>query len=69
MNNYIKVEGHSNLYRDRTTGAIVNMDDSGYNNYLKSLKIRDKKKEELDEMRKDIGDIKDALKEILNRLA
>jgi len=45
------------------------MDDSGYNNYLKSLKIRDKKKEELDEMRKDIGDIKDALKEILNRLA
>ena len=26
----IKVEGHSHLYRDEKTGAIINCDDSGY---------------------------------------
>ena len=30
----IPVEGHKNLFRDEKTGAIVNMDTSGYSNYL-----------------------------------
>ena len=30
----IKVEGHSNLFRDSKTGAIINTDDTGYNQYL-----------------------------------
>jgi|TARA_B100000085_G_scaffold238206_1_gene227604 hypothetical protein len=64
----IRVEGHSNLYRDEKTGAIVNMDTVGYQNYLKSSKIAEEKKKELDNMKKDIEDIKGALKEILNRL-
>jgi len=64
----IKVEGHANLYRDEKTGAIVNMDTVGYKNYLKSSKIANEKKKELDNMKKDIEDIKGALKEILNRL-
>ena len=64
----IKVEGHTNLYRDENTGAIVNMDTVGYQNYLRSSKIAKEKKKELDDMKKDIEDIKDALKEILNRL-
>jgi len=64
----IRVEGHSNLYRDEKTGAIVNMDTVGYQSYLKSSKIAKEKKKELDTMKKDIEDIKDALKEILNRL-
>ena len=34
----IKVEGYPNLYRDEKTGAIVNCDDKGYDQYLKSLK-------------------------------
>ena len=64
----IRVEGHSNLYRDEKTGAIVNMDTVGYQNYLKSSKIAEEKKKELDNMKKDIDDIKGALKEILSRL-
>ena len=35
----IKVEGHPHLYRDEKTGAIINCDDIGYEQYVKSLKI------------------------------
>ena len=64
----IRVEGHSHLYRDKKTGAIINTDTVGYQNYLKSSKTSKEKNRELDDMKKDIDDIKDALKEILNRL-
>tara|TARA_S200002703_G_scaffold79197_2_gene68179 strand:+ start:174 stop:374 length:201 start_codon:yes stop_codon:yes gene_type:complete len=64
----IRVEGHSNLYRDEKTGAIINMDNVGYQNYLNSSKNARKEKEELNNMKKDIEDIKDVLKEILGRL-
>jgi len=64
----IRVEGHSNLYRDEKTGAIVNMDTVGYRSYLESSKIVKEEKNELNNMKKDIEDIKGALKEILNRL-
>ena len=64
----IRVEGHTNLYRDERTGAIVNMDTVGYQNYLRSVKDAKEKKKELDNMKKDIDDIKGALKEILSRL-
>ena len=64
----IRVEGHSHLYRDKKTGAILNTDNVGYQNYLKSSKIAEDKKMELDNMKKDIEDIKGALNEILNRL-
>ena len=64
----IRVEGHTNLYRDERTGAIVNVDNVGYQNYLNSSKIAKQEKEDIDNMKKDIDDIKDALREILNRL-
>ena len=40
----IKVEGHSHLYRDETTGAIINCDDNGYDQYIKSLNYKKKYK-------------------------
>ncbi len=64
----IRVEGHSNLYRDEKTGAIINMDTVGYHNYLNSSKRIKNEKKDIDNMKKDIEDIKGALKEILNRL-
>jgi hypothetical protein len=62
----IRVEGHQNLYRDERSGAIINCDSSAYNQYLNSLSIRDSQKRELNEMRKDINEIKSLLKELLN---
>jgi hypothetical protein len=63
----IKVEGHSNLYRDENTGAIVNCDTAGYNQYINTITQKDLRKKELDEMKKDINDIKFLLQEILNK--
>lgn len=64
----IKVEGHTHLYRDEKTGAIVNCDDNGYDNYIKSLNHREKKDRELSDLRKDIDEIKDSLAILINGL-
>ena len=58
----IKVKGHSHLYRDETTGAIINCDDSGYDQYIKSLNYRKNQKEELNNMKKELDEIKSLLK-------
>ena len=58
----MKVEGHSLLYRDETTGAIINCDDSGYDQYIKSLNYRKNQKEELNNMKKELDEIKSLLK-------
>ncbi len=64
----IKVEGHTHLYRDEKTGAIVNCDNNGYDQYVKSLHIREKKDRELSDLRKDIDEIKDSLAKLINGL-
>lgn len=62
----IKVEGHQNLYRDEESGAIINCDSMGYNQYVNSLIQRDIQKKELDAMKKDIDEIKTLLKELIH---
>ena len=64
----IRVEGHTHLYRDEKTGAIVNCDDSAYDNYVNSLRNREKKDRELSDMKKDIDEIKSSLAILINGL-
>lgn len=64
----IKVEGHSNLFRDSKTGAIINKDNHGYDQYLKLIKSDNKKERELSKMKNDIEEIKEALAQIINNL-
>jgi hypothetical protein len=64
--NLIPVEGHNNLFRDRNTGAILNKDKSAYLNYIRLKEIKEKEKNEIDEIKKDIDEIKSLLKEIIN---
>ena len=63
----IKVKGHSNLYRDENTGSIINCDTTNYNQYVNSLAQKDLRKKELDEMKKDIEEIKNLLKDFLSK--
>lgn len=63
----IKVEGHPNLYRDEISGAIINCDSTAYNQYVNSISKQELRKKELNEMRKDIDEIKSLLKELLNK--
>ena len=58
----IKVEGHPHLYRDPKTGAIINNDDQGYNQYVKSLESRKKQKDEIKRLRDELDEIKSLLK-------
>jgi|TARA_B100000900_G_C20467392_1_gene669861 SPX domain protein involved in polyphosphate accumulation len=62
----IPVEGERNLFRDRNTGAIINTDTSGYDQYMKMKQRRQTEREELDTLKKDIEEIKNLLKEITN---
>ena len=64
----IKVEGHSNLERDERTGAIINIDSSGYSAYMKAKSKKALEKEELDTMKQEISDIKEMLAKITSKL-
>jgi hypothetical protein len=65
--NYIPVEDHPNLFRDRVTGAIINIDKS------KAVKARAKReqilkeKTELETLKTEVAEIKDLLKQLLER--
>ena len=60
----IKVEGHTHLYRDEKSGAIINCDSMGYNQYVNSLRQKELQKNELDKMKDDISEIKSLLKKL-----
>ena len=63
----IPVKGHPNLYRDEESGAIVNCDNTSYNQYVNSLNNRKSQRRELDEMKKDIEEIKSLIKQIADQ--
>lgn len=67
MKKLTKVKDHPHLYRDEETGAIVNYDTVGYGQRLKKIETQKTQKEELDNMKKDIEEIKSLLKDFLSK--
>ena len=67
MKKLIKVKDHPHLYRDEDTGAIINYDTVGYNRRIQKIESQKSQKEELDNMKKDIEEIKSLLKDFLNK--
>ena len=63
----IPVEGHKHLYRDEKSGAIINTDSLGYSKYKKNRNQRKSQKDEIDSMKKDIEEIKDLLRMIVEK--
>ena len=63
----IPVEGHKHLYRDEKSGAIINTDSHGFSQYKKSKRMKLTQREELDNMKKDIEEIKFLLKQIASK--
>ena len=70
---YLKVEGHSGLYRDPKTNSIVNKNSTGYDEYMTQKKLRgsendkiDNMKDDLDNLKNEINEIKSLLKELVN---
>ena len=71
---YLKVEGHANLYRDPNTNSIINANMSEYQEYIsrKNIKNNEQQKvqtieEEVYNIKNDISEIKSLLKELLKQ--
>ncbi len=71
---YLKVEGHANLYRDPNTNSIINVNMSEYQEYIsrKNIKNNEHQKvqtieEEVYNIKNDISEIKSLLKELLKQ--
>ena len=64
----IPVEGHKNLFRDEKTGAIINMDTSGYNNYMSDKRRNSDKQAEMDAMKKELETLKSMLNELASKI-
>ena len=64
----IKVEGHKNLFRDENTNAIINTDESAYNDYMNSRRINSDKQAEIDAMKNEIETLKSMLNELATKI-
>ena len=65
---HLNVEGHADLVRDNSTGAILNNDSSQYNQYLTLRAKRQQGTNRIDNMENDLKDLKDDINEIKNLL-
>ena len=75
MSDFVPVEGKSGLYRDSDSTAIVNKDKKAYLDYMQRKKIAENKsdefnkmKEDLDNVKGELGDIKDLLSNLVQKL-
>tara|TARA_B100000902_G_scaffold143712_1_gene141166 strand:+ start:7318 stop:7515 length:198 start_codon:yes stop_codon:yes gene_type:complete len=64
----IRVEGHSNLFRDEKSGAIINTDSSSFAAYQQAKTKKAIERQELDTMKEEISEIKQMLAKIAAKL-
>ena len=64
----IPVEGNKNLFRDEKTGAIINMDTSGYSNYMSDKRRNSDRQAELDDVKKELETLKSMLNELASKI-
>jgi hypothetical protein len=61
----IPVEGHKGLYRDENTNAIVNCNDYEYQEYLKTKNSMLNEKNEIQNLKVELTEIKSLLAKLL----
>ena len=65
---YLKVEGHSHLVRDKNTNSIVNTNMSEYQEYVSRRNIKNEENQKVQNLEKDLANMKEDLDEIKNLL-
>lgn len=60
----IPVEGHANLARDSKTGAIINIDNTEMSLARERKKLRQKKKDEFEDLKDQVQQINNDLSDI-----
>jgi len=68
MNNHINVEGDPNFVKDIETGAILNTNRSEIQQARVRKKARVQQQNELDNLKKDVSDMKIMLSKILEKI-
>ena len=68
MNEYIKVEGYSNLVRDTKTNAIVNTDKTAYQMAKRRAADAQRQRDEIRNASREINNIKCEMHEIKSML-
>jgi hypothetical protein len=70
----LKVEGHESLVRDLRSNAIVNTNTTEYQLYMSRIRARERQGDairntvkEINDLKKEIYEIKNLLKEVLNK--
>jgi hypothetical protein len=61
----IPVEGHKELYRDKSTNAIINNDKNTYEEYLRTKNKTLTDKNRITQIENELGEIKNLLKKLL----
>ena len=64
----LPVEGHKNLFRDENTNAIISTDRSAYNDYMNTRRINADKKAEMDDVKRELAELKSLLKELASKI-
>lgn len=62
MNNYIKVKGHEGLYRDPSTGAIINTQAPTRRKFAETFNTA---MEDINNLKAEMSEIKNLLKELV----
>ena len=65
---YTKVEGHRDLIRDNGNGAILNINKDEINAARKRKLERRQKEKEFEDLKNEVGDIKNMLTKIIEKL-
>ena len=66
--NYMDVEGHPGLVRDKNTGAILNTNEQEVEAARARKKAWKEKQKEFDELKNDVSELKDMMKQILEKI-
>jgi|LakMenEpi03Aug12_release.lakeMendotaPanAssembly.Ray.scaffolds.fasta_scaffold1568583_1 hypothetical protein len=64
----VMVDGHPGLYRDMTSGAIINDNSYEYETYMKNYQMRQNKSQKIDRIEQDLNNLKSEIGEIKNLL-
>ena len=65
---YLKVEGYTHLVRDQNTNSIVNTNMSEYQEYISRRNIKNEESQKVQNLEKDLANMKEDLDEIKNLL-
>jgi len=68
MSKFVKVEGNNSLVRDMNNNAILNVNDVAIQKAKAAKKVRQERKSEVEDLRKEVSELKHLMKEILDRI-